>query len=391
MRLHKSVIVFTASLFCLTSETFFDTGQSTKRLLLGDPAAIVSASDGTINLGPYLRASIGPNGQTAVAEGDGAYVGLIDARGRLRRIGREGSGPGEFGRGLLVGWHVDTLVVTDASARRTTLFHNGRVVRTVSFVGTASRDGLVDTPLFLTESGAVCPVISTRFARDSGPRSTSLVLASMDGRELLDTLFSLDEPLGRLVIQRSSSTIMQLQPFSASTIVKVSGNGRYFARIQRDAKSSLGGIAGGSGTASLFAGDGRRLYSTVVPVRSSPLDSRMVDYVIDTTLSAINRNRTGSARVTRDEYRRSLITPAFLPSVADAVVSNDGSLLLREWSGLNADSATYFVLNTLGSTRGMFRVPATLTVIAADDRQVISVRELPDGDFQLTRSLWVKK
>jgi hypothetical protein len=249
---------------------------------------------------------------------------------------------------------------------------------------------LVDTPLFVTERGAVCPVIGKEFARDGGPRSIPLVLASMDGRELRDTLFSMDEPLGRLVIQRSSSTIMLLQPFSASTIVKVSGNGQYFARIQRDAKANLGGIGAGSSTASLFAGDGRQLHSTVIPVRASRLDARVVDYVIDTTLSAINRGRTGAARVTRDDYRRSLATPPFLPTVASAVVGNDGALLLREWSAPRADSANYIVLSASGSTRGFFRVPTSLTVIAADAQHDIALRELPDGDFELTRSLWVK-
>jgi hypothetical protein len=59
----------------------------------------------------------------------------------------------------------DTLAVVDAEARRTTLLLGGRVVQTTPFVGTASRQGLLETPLFVTQHGAVCPVIAAGSAR----------------------------------------------------------------------------------------------------------------------------------------------------------------------------------------------------------------------------------
>ena len=363
--------------------------QSSNRLSLSRPTSLLNTSDERINVDGNLRAAIGSDGRIAVAEGGGAYVGLIDARGRLQRVGREGGGPGEFRGGLRVSWRRDTLVVTDANARRTTLFSGGRVVQTVSFLGTASKNGSLETPLFLTEKGAVCPVIGGRSARDFGPQATPLVLASVDGRELIDTLFPLNEPLGRLVIQRASSTTILLQPFSASTIVASNGVGTYFAKVERDARAGVGGLTGSAGTVSLFSADGRPVYSTAVPFRMRRLDSKVVEYVIDTILEPINRHRKGTARITREDYRRALITPPFLPSVAGAIVSNDGSLLLREWT-VPSDSADYLVLDKHGKTRGFIRVASSQQVIAADERQVVLVGERPDGDWELSRAFWEK-
>jgi hypothetical protein len=118
MHLHRAMVACTAVSLGLVFRTSLASGQASNRLRLSDPVAILTASDATVNIGPNLRAAIGPNGQIGVAEGDGAYVGLIDGRGRLRRRDREGNGPGEFRQGLGVGWRADTLVVTDSRTRR---------------------------------------------------------------------------------------------------------------------------------------------------------------------------------------------------------------------------------------------------------------------------------
>ena len=58
----------------------------------------------------------------------------FDAHGTLRgRIGRSGSGPGEFGRPVAMGWRGDTLWVADQALRRVQFFSSqGRLIRTRS-------------------------------------------------------------------------------------------------------------------------------------------------------------------------------------------------------------------------------------------------------------------
>jgi hypothetical protein len=211
----------------------------------------------------------------------------------------------------------------------------------------------------------------------------------MDGRTIIDTLFSMQQPLGRPVMQRPSSTIILLQPFSASTLVTGSGSGAFIAKVDRDASTAAGGLGAATGTVSLYGSNGRRLYTTAGPMRASKLDARVVAFVVDTVLAVINRGRTGSVRITAEKYRRTLATPPFLPLAEGAVVGTDGSFLVRDWSASRADGANYVVLNARGEPHGFLGVAVSVRVLAADANEVVLLRELPDGgDLELMRSRW---
>lgn len=325
--------------------------QSVPRIRVDPPRTLLDGSQPSVALGPHFQAAIGPRDAIALADGNGSFVGILSANSQLRRLGREGDGPGEFRRGLRVGWRDDALVVTDAQARRTTLLRAGRVVQTVAFRGTSIRAGVVEPPLVVLHAGAVCPVVPMRAAAALGPRSTPIVLTSLDGRVVRDSLFTHEEPLGKLVMQRPHSTMVLLQPFSAASLVYASGNGAFLAHIDRRVSGNAGGMTMNAGRVTLWGSDGRPRFAVPVPLRATPLDARMIDHVVDTVLARLNESLTGSRRVSRDDYRRALATPAFLPAVASARVTNSGEVLLRAWGAQSDTARSTALAPALGASR----------------------------------------
>jgi len=94
--------------------------------------------------------AVGPDHQLYISQPEHGDVVVLTPEGDLvRRIGRAGDGPGEFRSPGTVGWHGDTLWVTDAVSRRITWFHGGELVRSVRPPGvetTRAESALVTYP-----------------------------------------------------------------------------------------------------------------------------------------------------------------------------------------------------------------------------------------------------
>jgi|CXWL01.1.fsa_nt_gi hypothetical protein len=100
--------------------------EPVRRIPLGD---VLDGADGRPR-----SIAIAPDGMIALGQRSPVAVVLLDSMGKLiRRIGREGEGPGEF-LAPIVAFHHDTLVVGDGALRRVTLFgrHTGAVIRQFS-------------------------------------------------------------------------------------------------------------------------------------------------------------------------------------------------------------------------------------------------------------------
>lgn len=97
--------------------------QPERRIPIAD---VLNGADGR-----PLSIAVAPDGMIALSQRSPAAVVLLDASGKLlRKIGREGEGPGEY-RTAFVAFHHDTLIVADGNLRRVVLFdrRTGVVIR----------------------------------------------------------------------------------------------------------------------------------------------------------------------------------------------------------------------------------------------------------------------
>lgn len=103
------------------------------RLELREQVHIGSVDDPDLGFTSIGDITVDHEGRLYVAETTDDQIRVYDGAGQLlRRIGREGEGPGEFRRVRFIGVVGDTLWVSDASLRRMTLFDpEGRVLRTI--------------------------------------------------------------------------------------------------------------------------------------------------------------------------------------------------------------------------------------------------------------------
>lgn len=93
--------------------------------------AVIPPSDS--GSGRFGRVAEGPDGRLAWTDGRSAEILLRDREGKVRTIGRQGGGPGEFERVGLLGWLGDTLWAGDARVPRVTFFSDtGRLLRVVT-------------------------------------------------------------------------------------------------------------------------------------------------------------------------------------------------------------------------------------------------------------------
>lgn len=353
---------------------------------LTETRVLIAGDETDISIDRHLRASMSRSGAIAVAEVRGAYVGVLEEGRPLRRIGRAGSGPGEFKGGSNIGWLGDTLWVADRGLRRVTLIVAGRILRSALFIGTATSRYLVEPPVALTSTGAISSGIpnDTRTHMVAGI-PMPLLIVDRTGQKIHDTLFTIHPGPPLIIITLPSSTLMQEQPFGQPTLFAVSGSGEYLARIESGESRGLGGFPTGIGATpsvvTLYSTNGRQHYRRTVPGAPVRVSARLVDSVVKQRVDTLNRYLR-SGRVQESDFRRSLHVPSHYPQTTAVVVDNDGTAYLRgnHWG---ATQVTYSVLAPTGDLLGTFQVPVTQYVVAADRQRVISVRETADGTFEL--------
>ncbi|MCZ8204754.1 hypothetical protein [Gemmatimonas sp.] len=324
--------------------------------------------------------AIGDNGQIAITDG-ATFVGVADASGRVQRVGRAGSGPGEIQQTSALGWVGDTLWVIDSRLRRITWFHAGRLHHTVSFVGGRRSGQLLDLPMALTPLGAVAPSMGDgQAATLYKPRRWSLFLASPDGAQVRDSLFDMVDPAGALTVKRGNGTMVLRQPYSLRTLVGWSGNGTWLVRADR-ASQSEGPLGGTQPHISLRDARGRIVYDVPLPIAARTLPPAEVARLVDSAVATLNRNPRLPPTTTA-EYRRALAVPPRVPAVSQLVVRNDGSVLLRPWPAPDGQ-ADHLVIAADGRVRNTLRLPPGVHILAADTNRIIATRENDDGDVDI--------
>ena len=301
------------------------------------------------------------NGSSIIADQGSQEITLFDQRGRfLRRIGRNGQGPGEFVQLRSVGLLGDTLWIIDGAERRTSFFSlDGKPLATV-------RTELGRFITAVLRNDASLGLASANFGSGKELRDSVLpvLLTSRAGRTA-DTIAWAPAKNDNVVLPRSDGGFsIAKQFFSDAGLILVSPNSNAFFVVDRSVASHRDGAS--------FSIAALALNGDTVWYRSYAYEPKTVaKSQVDSLLAAIE-TRFLRAGHTRAEIKRALFIPQFYPPITSGVAGADGSLWLRREEG--RDSTHYWIIDKQGRRVGQVNLPTSVTLMAAAESMVWAVR-----------------
>lgn len=357
------------------------------QITLSSPREVYAAGDGQLALDQKTQVGFSPNGSLFLSEAHGAGIFYLPkVGGRLIRIGRKGSGPGEYERILAFGWLNDTLWISDDGSKRLTFvaeLGSGKS-RTMPFIGGGSRFMFISPPSGLSPDGAaICSVLdASGGGSPDALRALPVLRTSRDGRQTSDTLFWL--AVGNLIhkVQLGKGAFVGYQPMSDASVWAVSRNGRFVVSVSQSSGSNV--LGGASASVTLMNTSGRVQYKVSAPAKPRGLSRREANDIINSKLAELNDQlkSRGLGEISKADYERGVFVPSVRTAVVDALVSDDGEVLLRgnDW---NTATVSYWWLRADGTLRGSFTVPSTQIVKALSRQSLWSIMETKEGDLTL--------
>ena len=284
-----------------------------------------------------------------------------DARGLLRRrIGRAGSGPGEFGRPVAMGWRGDTLWVTDQSLRRVQFFSpDGRLIRTRAGDRWGHLVPLADGS-YLAGRGTALDASQAPVVRLSADFKRADTVAILRWRALPQ----LKIPTG------SGSYIVGAAQFTDRAERVVGPRGDVIHLIEPDPNPTP--RAASTRVRSLEP-SGRLRWEKRVPYQPVPLSNRRFEAAVEGLASG----HDGAGKLDRGAVRKAMTRPEFLPALAQSLVATNGDLWLR-WGQDSEVRPEWTVLDRQGGIVGRFRFPAGVNPLRIDGDRVYAV--ITDSD-----------
>ena len=284
-----------------------------------------------------------------------------DARGVLRRrIGRAGSGPGEFGRPVAMGWRGDTLWVADQSLRRVQFFSpDGRLIRTRAGDRWGHLIPLADGS-YLAGRGMALDASQAPVVRLSADLKRADTVAILRWRALPQ----LRIPTG------SGSFIVGAARFTDRAERMVAPRGDAIYLIQPDPKPTA---RAGAIRLRSFAPSGRLRWEKRIPYQPVPLSNRRFEEAVEGLASG----HDGAGKLDRGAVRKAMARPELLPAVAQSLVATNGDLWLR-WEQDSEVRPEWTVLDRQGMIKGRFRFPAGVNPLRIDGDRVYAV--ITDSD-----------
>lgn len=353
------------------------------------PSVVVFDDDaGVVGLNSRSQVAVAADGSLFFlsASRDGVYQLRKNSR-HVLRIGRKGAGPGEYQRIQSFGWIQDTMWIGDDGNRRITyLAQMGRgAVRTVSFLGTASLTALLTVPLSVTPSGkAICGLTPLGNSSSIDPASREpLARVSRDGIGAYDTLMLLETRNRNHKYNNGAARVVGVQVMSDATLWSLSRNGKFALMVERSDELAQ---QGKPWKVSVMETNGRTVYQRGFPAPTHRTSSADVQRVVEKKIATFNADAREDwiPRLTADIFKQGLFVPQFRVPVVEAVIGDDGTVLLRgnDW---NASQVEYTWLRMDGSVRGSFTVPSTRHVRAVLGDLVWSIDEDGDGAVRVVR------
>ncbi len=358
------------------------------QLSVSPSVASYSDAAGVIGLTMQTRLGVTPD-QSVVLIGaprDGLFV-LSPALSSARRIGRKGSGPGEYRNIEGFGWLADTLWVSDNGTRRLTFvdrFGRGNV-RTQIFTGIVTASSFTTQPMAITPDGTfICGTLPRSRNSDVMTASLEPLLRISSGTSRRpDTLLLMNVRNRTHEVRVRDAVLTGRQLASDATLWALSRNGLYAATVERSDEAAQ---RRQPPQLTVMHSDGRVIYQKYLQHSMQRATSADIDSLLARKVESFNNaSRThGIPRLTATEYGRSLFIPRYRIPVIDLVLGDDGTVLLRgnDWTGARV-AYTWFDPN--GTIRGNFAVPRAQLVRAVAGPYIWSLVEHPDGDVRLLK------
>lgn len=315
---------------------------------------------------------LGPGGAMYVAQPMEHTIRVYDATGRpVRRIGRQGSGPGEFEGLGGFGFLGDTLYASDYGLGRVSLFssdggfHTTFILRSPliddhsppwylpgspsSFLSDGTAVVYASMPVMLLEAGIITQVPWLRLARSG---------------QLLDTLAWQDIAWKPVKIVSGGQEFAARPPFEDAPLVQVMADGSGLALVDRRAASSR---SSARFRVTRIGIDGDTLWARDYPYTPVHPPDAVVDVAVEQIVERLSRGRGGRTPPRPAEIERALRSgghvPDGLPPVTAVASGDDGTLWLRR-EETAVETVRWEVLDRNGVLQATLSLPARMTVQA---------------------------
>ena len=310
--------------------------------------AAISPSD--TDFGRFVAVAPGPQNRLAWTDGRSGQFSIRDTQGRVRIVGRQGSGPGEFQYVAGMDWIGDSLWVADARLPRVQVFSDtGRLLRGITAVLPAGW-GLGSSNV-LVGFGNMPLGYDVPFA----------VLSYTQGATAIDTVAVFPvTPSERFPLPPAMG--LNRQPLLPTTMVGGSPNHQRFCGAVPVAEDRV--------QIRCVDRQGRVLLDRSLQLESRPLSTEVYDGVVQ----AWSRSPGRTESMLRDLLHR----PRNLPLVLEMAVENEGGVWLRR----THDSETPSMWTRLGSDgtlRGIVSLPRGYRVLRTDAESVWATSSDADG------------
>jgi hypothetical protein len=356
-------------------------GETLARWSLDEVVRIGSIDDPDQGLTRVARIVFGPDSLLYISQSTEAEIRAYALDGSLvRRIGRDGEGPGEFRAVGAFGFIGDTLFVTDNTLSRFSLFDgDGAFLESSQWTTVAGepRDQLIEFPVgpeVVLADGSALAQQGVGYRRGAAARFDVPVLRLHRGSTRQDTvaLRSFELPAVTMLSEQGHEHPI-LAPIQDYSLIEIMEDGSGVAIVERAAATSAEAHAfrlvkiDADGDTTLA-----REYPYTPVATPAAEAERHVDALLERTASSPrgSPSREGVLRT----YSQNGFIPAFLPPVNALRTAQDGSIWI-ERERAAPDSTTWNVIGESGELAGEVRLGGGARVMAATD-DLLAVLEL---------------
>ncbi|MBL8997924.1 MAG: hypothetical protein KJZ74_06325 [Gemmatimonadales bacterium] len=340
----------------------------------GGEAAFTSVSDIATNR----------NGDIFVLLPDDRSVQVFDRQGRkLRSIGRDGEGPGEFRWPMALGFRADTLWVWDPTLARLTLSRmDGVFIRSIP-VGTIG-----SARLLIDGSIAVKRYNDNALTVGASGRLSAPILRYSDVGVILDTLA--DPAVHRssyMVISTGRGTAQAAQPFSDGPLWGMIPDGSGVVVVDRRT-ATRPGAATYRVTRINVAGD--TAFSREFPYTAAPVPPAVLEGVVSDWVERIARSAPAggtSIRPDRDAIKRAINLPTTMAAVSAVAIGDDGTIWVRREEPAPTSQARWDVIRRDGQSVTVVAGPRALQIFRANAAAAWGIERDADGAVSVVRYL----
>ena len=328
-------------------------------------APMVVAGDersGDSPLGAVTAVAVNRAGTLAVADGSNNRIRLYDSTGTQRGVfGREGRGPGEFGRLTgLTSCTDGSFIAADYGTKVVQFSDNGDFIREKPAewaYGDLIGCPAPDTLLIMRTVGGL-PFVGSGLHRR--PATIARFVASSDHVDTLTRTagteyfysrrgpYYLDLPLGAAKIAAASATRLFVAQTDSAVLLVYTVNGQLLQRISLD-------------------------------IARLPLSRQRFEQAVADRLARIP---VASTRAIVAPIRDELQSPPYLPYFDAMVVDDSGHVWLRTFEGTRAGIRRWAVYSESGGERGAVDMPEALDVSAIRGNALVGILRR-DGESDL--------